>query len=87
MTRRGKLRTRLERSKGVSRRRDIVRYYTVHGFESREGGKHTVFHHPRHPDIMGIVARHRMLDVAYAKTALRAVDKLFERRLGGGAGR
>lgn len=33
---------RLERSKGVCRRRDIVHYFTVHGFESREGGRHTV---------------------------------------------
>lgn len=29
---------------------------------------------------MGIVARHRTLDVAYAKAALRAVNDLFERR-------
>lgn len=60
-----------------------MRYYTVHGFESREGGNHTVFYHPRHPDIMGIVARHRTLDIAYAKAALKAVDKLFERRSSG----
>ena len=58
----------------------MVRYYRIHGFESREGGNHTVFYHPRHPDIMGIVARHAKLDVAYAKAALKAVDKLLERR-------
>ena len=80
MTRGKKLRERLERSRGVCRRRDIVRYYTIHGFEYREGGSHTVFHHPRHPKIMGIVASHRMLDVAYARAALRAAKKLRERR-------
>ena len=82
MTRRRKIRERLERSKGACRRRDVVRYYKVHGFGSREGGNHTVFYHPLHPDIMGIVARHSKLDGAYAKAALGAVDKLLERRSG-----
>ena len=84
MTQRRKLRERLERSRGACRRRDVVRYYKMHGFESREGGKHTVFFHPRHPGVMGVVARHASLDVAYAKAALRAVSKVSERRFHGG---
>ena len=59
---------------------DLHTLYTGFGFEFREGGKHMVYFHPAHPELMATVARHGVLVVVlvvgYIQTALKLIDQL-----------
>ena len=71
-----KLRRRMSASKRGWGWLDLNRLYSSYGFTKREGGKHTVYSHPVHPQLRATVARHRSLPVGYIQTALRLVNEL-----------
>ncbi|HLK57863.1 MAG TPA: hypothetical protein VKU00_14950 [Chthonomonadaceae bacterium] len=52
--------------------------YLAFGFEEEEGGNHTVYIHPKYPELRATVARHSPLATGYAQTALKLIDKLKE---------
>jgi hypothetical protein len=55
---------------------DIVTLYRGFGFESREGGNHTIFFHPVHRHLIATVARHRSLPVGYVQKAIALIEAL-----------
>ena len=54
--------------------RDLDRLYSHRGFVRREGGKHTVYTHPKHTHLQATVSRKRTLAVGYITTAIRLID-------------
>jgi hypothetical protein len=66
----------MKQSKHGWRYNDIVTVYRGFGFESREGGNHTVFFHPVHRHLIATVARHRSLPVGYVQKAISLLEAL-----------
>lgn len=64
---------RMIRSKAGWTSRDLETVYTGFGFSCREGGKHTVYSHPGHPDLRTTVTRARSVPVGYIQEAIRLV--------------
>jgi hypothetical protein len=67
---------KMKQSKYGWRYNDIVSLYRGFGFESREGGNHTVFFHPVHRHLIATVARHRSLAVGYVQKAIVLIEAL-----------
>jgi len=57
---------------------DLHKVYTGFGFKFREGGNHTIYYHPDHPELMATVARHSNIVVGYIQTAIKLIVKLQE---------
>ncbi len=55
---------------------DFEHLYTGFGFRYNEGGGHRVYQHPRYPQLIATVARHRKLAPSYAKDAIRLIETL-----------
>lgn len=55
---------------------DLHTLYTGFGFAYREGGKHMIYYHPTHPELMATVARHGVLVVGYVQHALKLIEQL-----------
>jgi hypothetical protein len=51
--------------------------YTGFGFDKREG-RHVVYTHREHRQLVATVARHRKLDVGYTKDAIKIIERLKE---------
>ena len=49
------------------------------GFAGRDVGDHVCYHHPSHPDLRGMVPRHRSLREYVVSDAIDAVDELLRR--------
>lgn len=58
---------------------DLERLYEGFGFESRQGGSHAFFSHPKHRDLAATVARHRSLAGGYVQHAIKLIDELKKR--------
>ena len=67
---------KMKQSKYGWRYNDIVALYRGFGFESREGGNHTIFFHPVHRHLIATVARHRSLPVGYVQKAISLIESL-----------
>lgn len=52
--------------------------YRGFGFEREEGGNHTLYIHPQHPELRATVARHSELAPGYAQHAVKTVRRLQE---------
>lgn len=63
---------------------DLDSLYRGFGFEVREGGKHTMYIHPKFPELRATVARHRSLPVGYIQHALQLIEKLKDLEQGEG---
>jgi len=61
---------------------DLNTLYLGFGFDSRKGGKHTVYSHPRFPELRATVTRHRSLPIGYIQTAIKLIDQLKELEAG-----
>lgn len=57
---------------------DLHTIYVGHGFDFREGGKHTIYIHSKFRELRATVARHNVLAVGYIKHAISLIDKLKE---------
>lgn len=62
---------------------DLDALYRGFGFEVREGGKHTMYIHPRFPELRATVARHRSLPIGYVQHAIRLIEELERRQHNG----
>jgi hypothetical protein len=58
---------------------DFSRLLLGSGFQKREGGKHTIYHHPVHPDLRISVPRHDKLREWVARDAIKLLDELNHR--------
>jgi predicted ABC-type transport system involved in lysophospholipase L1 biosynthesis ATPase subunit len=67
---------KMKQSKHGWRYNDLANLYRGFGFDSREGGNHTIFFHPVHRHLMATVARHRTLAVGYVHRAIALVEAL-----------
>ncbi len=67
------------------RQGDFRRLYLTYGFEVIEGKRPIVVRHPDHPDLSTTVARHQKLAPVYARTAVRLIAELLQRRAKQGA--
>jgi hypothetical protein len=67
---------RMSRSKSGWGQRDLETLYLGFGFRKREGRKHCVYSHPRHPALRATVARSKELPVGYIQTALSLIRQL-----------
>ncbi len=83
----GGLRARSSRGPTVGRMRsskadwtasDLRRLYLGFGFETEEGGNHTLYLHPKHPHQRATVPRHSPLPKAYAVHAVKLIDELLD---------
>ena len=54
------------------------RVYLYLGFDVRDKGDHTVFIHPRHPELRGSVTRSRFLPSGYIRHLVALADQLAE---------
>lgn len=63
---------------------DLHALYIGFGFEFREGRGHTIYIHPKYPELRATVARHRSLAIGYIQTAISLIDKLQEFKKGEG---
>jgi hypothetical protein len=68
---------RMRRSRSGWRYNDLRRLYLGCGFESEQGGKHTLFIHPRFPALRATVTRSRTLRVGYIQQAVTLIDQLL----------
>ena len=73
-----KLLDALKRSKADVGFRHLDRLYTSFGFDRREGGRHAVYTHRRHPELQAAVSRKRCLAVGHVRTAIRLVERAIE---------
>lgn len=64
------------RSKAGWKHSDLAELYKGFGFAMREGGKHTVFWHPKYPELRATVTRARDLPIGYVQEAIRLVRLL-----------
>ncbi len=72
----------MARSKGGWRARDLDRLYRGFGFEYRKGGPHTVYFHPRFPDLTAAVTHASgTLPPAYVTDALELLNLLEARQV------
>ncbi len=70
-----KLLDALKRSKADVGFRQLDRLYTSFGFVRREGKRHVIYTHPRHPQLQAAVSRKRSLAVGHVTTAIRLVER------------
>jgi hypothetical protein len=70
---------RMQQTKTGWRASDFARLYEGFGFRSREGGNHTFYWHPEHPDLTASVGRHGKLAPRYAFEAVDRIRQLKER--------
>lgn len=80
MTSADELLERMRRSKSGWRYGDLHTLYRGFGFDTREGGKHTLYVHPDHPDLRATVTRARDLPKGYVSYAVSLVDELLRRQ-------
>lgn len=71
-----KLYERAKRTRAGWRFEELRRLYLGFGFEERHGGKHTLFMHPRYPQLVATVTRKRTLAVGYVDKAVRLIEEL-----------
>lgn len=71
-----KLLARMRESKSGWGFSDLDSLYVGFGFRKREGGKHTIYIHPKFPRLRATVARHRSLPVGYIEHAINLIDEL-----------
>ena len=57
---------------------DLDALYKGFGFDKIEGGKHTLFMHPKFPKLRATVTRHRSLPIGYVQTAIKLIDELTD---------
>lgn len=80
MADRTKLLESLRRHKKGKRAADLAELYTSFGFEPCEGGKHLLYSHPDHRDLVGAVTRSsKELLPGYVQTAVKLIDELLKR--------
>jgi hypothetical protein len=58
---------------------DLATLYEGFGFTRREGANHTIYSHPKYPDLYATVGRHTELAKGYVETAIKRIDTLRER--------
>ena len=71
-----KILARMRVSKAGWRPRDVERLYRHFGFGVREGGNHTLYAHPRYPQLYAAVPRHKPVKTTYITQAVRLIDEL-----------
>lgn len=71
-----KLFQRMRRSKAGWTFEDLRRLYTGFGFEMIQGGRHTMYIHPKYPQLRATVTRSRSLAVGYIVHALALIEAL-----------
>ena len=69
---------KMHRSKAGWTFAELDKLYIGLGFESREGGKHRVYIHPKYPELRATVTRSRSLAKGYIEHALRLAERLKE---------
>ncbi len=79
-----KLLDRMRQSKHGWGMDDLQRLYVGFGFSYRDKGKHRMYTHPRHPELMATVARHSKLPIGYVQHAISLMDRLAALESGGG---
>lgn len=79
-----KLFIRMRQSKTGWGFNDLDSLYRGFGFEVRDGGKYTMYIHPKFPKLRATVARHRSLPIGYIQHALQLIDKLKDLEKGEG---
>lgn len=72
-----RLLARMRRSPNGWSADDFARLYGGFGFSVREGANHTVYIHPKYPQLRATVARHGELATGYARHAVRTIDALL----------
>ena len=84
-----KLYERAKRTKAGWRFEEVRRLYLGFGFEEKQGGKHTLFIHPRYPQLVATVTRKRTLAMGYVDKAVRLIEELrrLSEREGSSGGR
>ena len=78
MSRAEKLLERMRNTKAGWGADDLNTLYVGYGFESREGGGHTIYIHSKYPELRATVARHGSLAVGYIQHAISLIEKLHE---------
>jgi len=76
-----KLVQRMRQSKVGWGAEDLHKVYLAHGFSCRQGGKHVVYTHVEHSDLMATVPRHGSLAQYCVAHLLKLVDILGERSI------
>ena len=72
-----KLLVRMRASKYGWGYKDLENLYLGFGFEIEQGSRHTMFIHPKHPQLRATAARHRTLAVGYVQHAVKIIDELL----------
>lgn len=70
---------RMQRSKGGWGLKDLDALYRGFSFECREGAKHALYIHPKYPELIATVGRHRSLPIGYINDAIKLIKRLKER--------
>ncbi|GBD99093.1 hypothetical protein BMS3Abin07_01125 [bacterium BMS3Abin07] len=76
MSRARKLLERMRRSKADWGANDLHALYVGFGFDFNHGSNHTIYIHPKHPELRATVARHGSLAVGYIQHAIKLIDEL-----------
>jgi hypothetical protein len=76
MTAAEKLFEQMSRSKTGWKQSDLDTLYLGFGFTKREGGKHTIYAHPKYPHLREQVTRARDLPIGYVRDALKRIREL-----------
>lgn len=78
MAKANKLLEKMRNSKVGWNTDDLHALYVGYGFDFRQGGKHTIYIHPKFRELRATVARHNVLAIGYIQHAISLIDKLKE---------
>jgi len=76
MNKADKLLERMCASKTGWRPDDLDDLYKGFGFEVHEGRRHTMYIHPKYPELRATVSRHRSLAIGYIQHAIKLIEQL-----------
>ncbi len=73
-----KLLARMRASKAGWSQADLESLYLGFGFRYREGKRHRLYFHPKHPELFATVARQSPLAKGYIIHAIRLIERLMQ---------
>ena len=73
-----KLLSRMRASKAGWSQADLEALYLGFGFGFREGKRHRLYFHPKHPQLFATVARHSPLAKGYVTHAIGLIERLMQ---------
>jgi hypothetical protein len=57
--------------------KDFEHLFDGYGFEKRQGNRHTIYFHPKYPELWISIPRHNNMKNCYPRDAVKLIDELI----------